>query len=333
VTNHMSQTLVDVAIVTAGGYQVLGKLEPGHSAMVNVAPTVGSGGAPQLDEVFQSIGQTDGTLTTSITGGPSFGSSYAPPGGASLSIRGIRRTLGIRGGFYGGGRGYYNGYGYNGSGAATYYSLDGSDYGSGAALPLWQQEENVASGIFTNGSMASYAPVVLVGWTTSPLTSMQVNGATPRRFDLNMIVTALPLVVGPGSFSLGMGMVLPHIISTSSTTPSNGSGLNLSPGDTATFEFDVPYNGRRVSGSTLDLALQSSGSDGVSSGLGELWNWQQQRWTTIDISALTAHIGHAAAFVSPSGVVRFRMTAPSTGSVSLNDVNSTIQMGMTGKVE
>ena len=110
-------------------------------------------------------------------------------------------------------------------------------------------------GIFTNGSTTSYAPVVLLGWTTRPVTPMQVNGAVPRRVDLNMIVSALPLTVGPGPFSLGPGMVSPHLVSTSSTTPSNGSGLNLAPGDSAVFDFAVPSRSGSVRGSTLDLAL------------------------------------------------------------------------------
>ena len=67
--------------------------------------------------------------------------------------------------------------------------------------------------------------------------------------------------------------------------------------------------------------------------MGALWNWQLRRWTTIDISSLSVHISNAAAFVSTNGVVQFQIMAPSSGTVSLSDVNSSIQIGMTGQVE
>ena len=99
IVNRTSQTLVDATIVTANGYQVLGKLPPGSAATVNIAPTAGSTGGPQMDQIFQSIGQNDGALTAGSSSASSFG-YFGPPGGAPLSIRGIRRTLGIRGGLW-----------------------------------------------------------------------------------------------------------------------------------------------------------------------------------------------------------------------------------------
>src|SRR5205085_2131148 len=99
----------------------------------------------------------------------------------------------------------------------------------------------------------------------APLGQYFVNGATPHRADLDLIVAPLTLSVAAGRFALSPGDLPVSVIGTTVVPSASGPGnsLTLNSGDHMDVQLVVPTAGRHLH---LDsLTVQTNLSDGASS--------------------------------------------------------------------
>jgi hypothetical protein len=186
---------------------------------------------------------------------------------------------------------------------------------------------------FQNGDTSSVAPILFLAWNHNPLTPFSVNGEAPHRQDLNLVVQPLWLSLGVGSFTLPEGVVAPQLLTTDSTNQAGGGGLNISPGNSATFAFTVPAGGHAVFIDRLSVNISTNGGPSViQSDSGALYDWSQHRWETVDLSIGDTTIANAGRFVSAQGIVQLRLTAPDNQNLYINNIGSNIQIGATGTV-
>jgi hypothetical protein len=189
--------------------------------------------------------------------------------------------------------------------------------------------------VFPSGSLATAtAPLALIGWSTAPLGQFYVNSAVPHRADLDLIVAPLTVSVAPGRFTLSPGDLPVSVLGTSTVVPTAvgpGNALTLNSGDHIDVQLAVPAAGRRLR--LASLTVQSNLGDGSSS-LGPadaaLWNWTTGHWDTIDLSSGSHVVRHAAAYVAPDGRILLRVQAPQAGSLTLNNIDQSLQIGATG---
>ncbi len=236
------------------------------------------------------------------------------------------------------GAGSSSGSGYNGNGAPAgplngLYSGDPS--GSGM-LASAKRYNDILSGVFPGGSVATVStPLVLMGWTNSPIGALTVNGATPRRADLDLVVVPLGLAGAPGGFTLSPGDLPVGVVGTTVTQGNGSSGLMLNAGDRVDVQLVLPATtaGRARRVDTLSLVTNpTNGSSSLVSSTAKLWNWRTRHWQGVDLSGGTLDVHNAAPYVSPDGRVLLRLEAPSGGSLSFNNVDQNIQIGASGSV-
>jgi hypothetical protein len=197
---------------------------------------------------------------------------------------------------------------------------------------------DILGAVFPGGSVATVAtPLALIGWANSPIGAFVVNGAAPRRTDLDLVVVPLGLGQGgaPGSFALSPGD-LPVGVAGTTVTQGNGSnGLMLNAGDRIDVQLALPAtargHARRVD--TLSLVVNpTNGSSSLASSTARLWNWRARRWQGVDLSGGSLDVHRAAPYVSDDGRVLLRLEAPSGGGLSFNNVDQNIQIGAAGSV-
>lgn len=193
----------------------------------------------------------------------------------------------------------------------------------------------ILSAVFPNGSLATAgAPLALLGWSNAPLGQFDVDGAAPRRSDLDLVVAPLGLGAAPGRFALNPGDLPVGVIGTSVTPNSNGPGssLSLNPGDHLDVGLSVPSTGR-LTVSAITVQVNLNGGNSLTPTSAQLWNWRTGRWTPIDVSTGTQTKTNAAAFAAPDGRIRLRIVAPPSSSLTFNNIEQNISIGVTGATQ
>lgn len=193
---------------------------------------------------------------------------------------------------------------------------------------------NVLTALFPSGTVATAAaPLDFIGWSATALSTLTVNGAAPRRSDLDLFVAPLTLAGTPGQISVAPGALPVGVIGTSVAPSANaGNGLLLSSSDHVDVQLTLPNAGHGLTVQTVAVAVDAGSGSSLTPTSAELWNWRTGRWVPIDASTGSASRTHAAAFASPDGRIRLRVQAPSAGSLSFGDVSQNIQIGATARV-
>jgi len=229
------------------------------------------------------------------------------------------------------------GSGPNGTPAGPLNGLySGVSAGAGKSFSLLaapSRYNTVLSAVFPSGSVSGVsAPLTLIGWTNAPLGALSVNGASPRRTDLDLVVAPLGLSGAPGGFTLAPGDLPVGVVGTTVSQNGGSGGLTLNAGDRVDVQLVLPATSRARRVDTLSLAANpTSGSSSL--GMAKLWNWGTRRWRSVDLSnGGPLDVRQAAPYVSPDGRVLLRLEAPSGGNLSFNNVDQSIQIGASGSV-
>jgi len=204
--------------------------------------------------------------------------------------------------------------------------------------------DTILGAVFPTGFVATpSAPLALIGWSTDEVGGFAVNGSTPRRTDLDLVVAPLGLSIAPGAYTLQPGDIPVGSLGTSTGLGNNAaSGLNLSSTDHIDVQFIMPRAAasHRLTVETLTVQTYVNFSNGSAS-LGvdsfKLWNWRRGRWEGIDLSSGPRTIGPGqgqdhrdpTAYVSPQGRVLLRLDSP--GQTSIGNVDQSLLVGVTGK--
>jgi hypothetical protein len=163
-----------------------------------------------------------------------------------------------------------------------------------------------------------------------------VNGATPQRADLDLIVAPLTLSVAAGRFVLSPGDLPVSVLGTTVVPSASGPGnsLTLNSGDHMDVQLTVPTAGRHLHLDSLTVQTNlSDGSSSLSPTDAALWNWTTGRWDTVDLSSGSHVVRHAASYAAPDGRIILRIQAPQAGSLTFNDIDQSLQIGATGGVQ
>jgi len=296
VTNRTGRRLVGVGLVTAGGAQLLGALDPNEVRAVafTVAGPAGAGGPPPLNQLYQQ--QASGM------GAP-------PPQIVRIAGKGQRVARVM----YAGGGAWYPG---------PSNSQEINNY------------QQVLQTIFQNGDTSALGQIIFVGWSHDPLTPYTVNGERPHRQDLNLFLQPLALTLSPGPFTLPEGVVAPQLVGSDSANQSGGGGLTIGAGSSATFGFTLPASGRAVTVRRLTVNIApTGGSFSLTGQSAALYDWGRQAWMTVDLTGGDTPVGRAGRFFSPLGVLRLRLTAPPSQNLSIPNIGAGIQIGAAGVVQ
>jgi hypothetical protein len=205
------------------------------------------------------------------------------------------------------------------------------------ALVSPSRYDTVLNAVFPSGSLATAAtPLTLIGWSTAPLGQFSVNGATPHRADLDLIVAPLTVSVAAGRFALSPGDLPVSVLGTTVVPSASGPGnsLTLNPGDHMDVQFVVPAAGRHLQLDSLTVQTNlSDGSSSLSPTDAALWNWTRARWDTVDLSSGSHVVRHAASYAAPDGRIILRVQAPQAGSLTFNNIDQSLQIGAMGGVQ
>jgi hypothetical protein len=190
-------------------------------------------------------------------------------------------------------------------------------------------------------ALSTLGEVLLVGWSERPLATVSVDGSTPQRRDLNLVVTPLSVrFLSHGSFRLRSGTFGPHLIDVLPRAPQSsccgfGPGgdqqgqVSVGPGGFLTFEFDLPRSGRLQ---FQHLTLSVNGGDSGTNA-GRVYDWHTLRWVNVNLSSGAAHLPNSNRFVSSHGQIMVRLQATAgTGDLTISDPYHDLQISGTGVV-
>jgi hypothetical protein len=175
--------------------------------------------------------------------------------------------------------------------------------------------------------------VELLAWSDRPLVSLSVDGTSPQRRDLSLILSPLTVHLAPGAFRLRQGAVGPRLVDEMPSTPTSccnldTSGVYLGPGGFATFEFDLP-EGQHTHYDSLHLTINTGGADGTR--IGQVYDWQRHRWIFVDLSTGAATLRNPAPFLSGDGALLLRLTpTEESGDITINDLVQDLQISGNG---
>lgn len=189
-------------------------------------------------------------------------------------------------------------------------------------------------------ALSNAGEVLLVGWTERPLASVSVDGSTPQRRDLTLVVTPLSVhFPSHGSFQLSSGALEAHLVDILPRAPqSSCCGFGFGPGGDRqqnvsigsggflTFEFDLPVRGH-VRFQHLMLSV-SSQDDGVNAG--RVYDWRALRWVPVDLSSSAAQLPDPNRFVSSHGQVMVRIVSTGGNDLTIYDPSHDIQLSGSG---
>ncbi|HEX6506786.1 MAG TPA: hypothetical protein VF221_04060, partial [Chloroflexota bacterium] len=197
---------------------------------------------------------------------------------------------------------------------------------------LLDRLRNVGERLPEARDIASSGGIVFVGWSQNALGSLTVDGASPRRRDLNLIESQLSMHFKPGSFQLRPGTLSATLVDGNATPPQNGccevssttQPVGLGPGGSATFQFDVP-NSRRVHFLRLGISLNAGGAEETS--VTQAYDWQAKEWVNFHISAGYARLSRPDRFISRNGALLVRVHATNaSGDVVISDPHRDLQL-------
>jgi hypothetical protein len=161
---------------------------------------------------------------------------------------------------------------------------------------------------------------------------LTVDGATPRRRDLDLIASPLSFRFPQGPFRLRPGTLSAYLVDDRPRSAQNGccfstvaaQAIDLAPGGSATFEFDVPQP-RHIYFRRLSLAVEAGDADGNS--VGQVYDWRGKRWVAIELQPSGVTLPDPQRFISPAGALLVRLQPTETsGDVVLEDPHQNIQL-------
>ncbi|HEX8917001.1 MAG TPA: hypothetical protein VF898_00720 [Chloroflexota bacterium] len=205
---------------------------------------------------------------------------------------------------------------------------------------LIDRMRNVIAMLSQAQALTSPGTVLLVGWSDRPLGTFTIDGVTPQRRDLNLIMT--PLAVrfpSHGSFQLTDGTLAAHLVDIVPRAPQSccfGFGgpdtpqqLSVGTGGSLTFEFDLPGS-RHIHFQHLVLST-FGGEDSL--GPARVYDWHTLRWIPINLSSGSFQFSAPNDFVSPGGqiLVEIRATTGS-GDITISDQYHALDLSGNGTV-
>jgi hypothetical protein len=194
--------------------------------------------------------------------------------------------------------------------------------------------QNVASQLLqAESALISSQSVEIVAWSDRALVPFSVDGTSPQRRDLTLILAPLTLRLQPGAFRLRQGAAGPRLVDVMPSTPTSccttdNSSIYLAPGGFATFEFDLP-EGTHARYRTLHLTVNTGGADGTR--IGQLYDWPGHKWEYVDLSTGEGTVRSPARFVSGGGVLLLKLSpTEESGDISLDSPAQDLQIAGTG---
>jgi hypothetical protein len=202
----------------------------------------------------------------------------------------------------------------------------------GAETTLVDRLDNVGARLPETRDLTATGQVLFVGWSEASLGTFTVDGTTPQRRDLNLIVSRFSIRVPRCTFRLRPGTIAPSLVDGTAQPPESGCCLStvssqavgLGAGGYATFQFQLPGAGH-IHFSRLTLSANEGGSGG--SGGTSVYDWRAGRWVPMEFQTPGADLPTPDRFISPGGVllVRFRATTR-TGDIVFADPRNDLQL-------
>jgi hypothetical protein len=218
--------------------------------------------------------------------------------------------------------------------------------------PAYPQERTLIDRVRNAASMLAQAQpdvlpalgeVMLVGWTQRPLEAVSVDGSTPQRRDLTLVVAPLSVrfpIQGP--FRLRTGTIGSHVVDILPRAPQSsccsfGFGFGRGPqqqqvtlgaGGFMTFEFDL-HGARRLRFGRLAVSVNNQDS-GTSRG--RVYDWSAHRWVAVDLSSGSTSLRHPNRFVSSRGQILVRLVGSSDDDLTLLNPDHDVQIAGAGDV-
>ena len=172
----------------------------------------------------------------------------------------------------------------------------------------------------TKGLASSNAPtgsnmlqnIILIGWLDQAPPETSISGYQPAEQTTALLYTPVAYQMPQGPLTLPVGI----IPGTLTEIPFEG-GMCGEPGVTAVyigrgqaeFEFYVPVEDQNLQIDTLKVSLMNDSGMWTSPEV-EIYDWEKEEWRKLSgVEQGTNLIPNAASMVSPSGVVKFRLTS------------------------
>jgi hypothetical protein len=327
VRNDTAVHLVRPALLAGTAFQRLPDLAPGQSTRVKLRPAyTGAGAARQmLPRIYGRVPGSGSLLAQTISGmvaslpGSSVGTfSYSNTGWTTST--------------------------WSGSSGAISVSVVASSGGCCLSAPpppersLDDRIRNAANMVPESRDLSVLGEISLVGWTEDPLGSFSVDGSTPRRRELTLIIDPASVRLPAGPFRLRSGTLGAQLVDESPQQVASVDQTTVQPvflgaRGSATFQFSIP-GGRRVHFRQLTLALYG-GATGTLSGLGQIDNglvrvfdWHAARWVAPHASDEDVlHLTRPDRYVSSNGIVLVKIDAGSPdGTVLIPDPHRDLQL-------
>lgn len=212
--------------------------------------------------------------------------------------------------------------------------------------PTFAQEKTLDDRVQNAIAMLSQAQplsklgeVVLVGWSEKPLGTLTVDGHTPQRRDLNLIVVPLTVhLPSHGAFRLRTGTLEAHLVDMVPRAPQSScctffsrrvQQISVGTGGSLTFEFDMPA-AHRLQLKRLEVSV-NSGLD--STPPGSVYDWRAHRWVPVDLSSESAQLVDPNRFVSSGGRLLLKLQATAgSGDIAIDDPIRDVQVSGVGRV-
>jgi hypothetical protein len=210
--------------------------------------------------------------------------------------------------------------------------------GPGAEVSLVDRLRNVGDRLPAGQDLPATNGVLLLGWTENSLGSLTVDGATPRRRDLNLIEAPLPVHFSRGAFQLRQGTLSAYLVDGRPQSPQNGCCsssvgsrvVGVGPGGSAIFQFDVPNSGH-VHFHRLVLSVNAGGADG--SKVAQVYDWRSNRWVHVNLRPIDAVLPTPSRFISADGALQVRLVSTSSsGDIVIADPSQDVQLSGTATV-
>jgi hypothetical protein len=208
----------------------------------------------------------------------------------------------------------------------------------GSERSLADRLRNVGDRLPNGQDLPSASAVVLVGWSENSLGSITVDGATPRRRDLNLIEAPLAVHFARGTFQLRPGTLSAYLVDGRPQTPQNGCCpaffgsrvVGVGPGGSAIFQFDIPH-APRMRFHRLVLSINAGGADG--SKVAQVYDWRRHRWVHVILGPTDAVLASPSRFISASGALQVRLHSTTrSGDIVIADPRQDVQLSGTATV-
>jgi hypothetical protein len=202
---------------------------------------------------------------------------------------------------------------------------------------------NAATQIPDAQDVTALGEVLFIAWNQQPLGSISVDGASPQRRDLNLVVSPLSVNFGTGPFALRTGTFGARLVDISPETgtggccgPTGTNSVDVGVGGSATFEFDLP-SPNRLHFKHLWLNVDAGGADGTD--MGRIWDWRAGRWVKVDLVLGYAQLHDPGRFISPSGALVVKLVNTNgdgpafyqgPGDIHIYDVHRNLQISGDG---